>query len=130
VNGIRKLTVVVPTEEYDGLEDVVSEVFSKAKTFTIADVEENNVKNVMVFENPASSYKHGSGPIVANKLAELKVNLVLTAKLGLEVSELLKQHNIKTISVRPGTRVLDSIKEAMFKSETKGIGKARRKSNN
>jgi predicted Fe-Mo cluster-binding NifX family protein len=108
------LTVAVPTESYDGLEDVVSEVFGKAKTFTVADVENGKVKNVLVIENPASSYKHGSGPIVVKTLADLKINLVLTAELGPGASELLKHHNIKTISVRPHTKVLDSIKEALF----------------
>jgi predicted Fe-Mo cluster-binding NifX family protein len=112
-----KLTLAVPTERYNGLEDVVSEVFGKAKTFTIADVEDDKVGNVLVIENPASSYKHGSGPIVVKKLADLGVDLVLAAELGPGASELLKHHNITTISVRPHTRVSDSIKEALSKSK-------------
>jgi predicted Fe-Mo cluster-binding NifX family protein len=114
---MRELTVAVPTERYDGLDDVVSEVFGKAKTFTIADLKDGKVENVIVFENPASSYKCGVGPIVVKKLADLKVNLVLTAELGPGASELLKQHNIKTILVTPHVRVSDSIKEALSKSK-------------
>jgi predicted Fe-Mo cluster-binding NifX family protein len=116
---MKKLTVAVPTERYDGLEDVVSEVFGKAKTFTIVDVKDNKVENVIVFENPASSYEHGSGPIAVKKLADLEVNLVLAAELGPGASELLKHHKIKMISVRPHTRVSDSIKEALSKLKAK-----------
>jgi predicted Fe-Mo cluster-binding NifX family protein len=46
-----------------GLNDVVSEVFGKAKTFTLVDVENGEVKDVKVVDNPAASYEYGSGPV-------------------------------------------------------------------
>ena len=36
-----KLRIAVPTKKHKGLEDIVSEVFGKAKTFTIVDVARN-----------------------------------------------------------------------------------------
>jgi predicted Fe-Mo cluster-binding NifX family protein len=42
-----KLKIAVPTKAYAGLEDVVSEVFGKAKTFTIVEVENGQIKMCM-----------------------------------------------------------------------------------
>ncbi len=110
-----KLVIAIPTKRHDGLEDVVSEVFGRAKTFTVVDVEDDKVKSVQVIDNPASSYKYGSGPIVVMTLADFEVNLVLTAELGPGASGLLEQHDIRTISVKANTKVANSIKEALSK---------------
>ncbi len=110
-----KLIVAVPTKAHAGLDDAVSEIFGKAKTFTIVDVEDDKVKNVQVIDNPASSYKYGSGPIAVKTLVDLEVNMVITAELGPGASALLEQHNIRTILVKPNTKVADSIKEALSK---------------
>ena len=50
-----KLRIAVATKKHKGLEDAVSEVFGKAKTFTIVDVEDGEVKSVQVIDNPAAS---------------------------------------------------------------------------
>lgn len=107
------MRIAVPSERRNGLENTVSDVFGKAKTFTIVDVEDGEVKNVQVVDNPASSYNYGSGPVAVKTLADLKVNLVLAAELGLGASGLLDHHNIRKISVKPNTKVVDCIKEAL-----------------
>ena len=53
---MRKVRIAVATKGRGGLEDSVSEVFGKAKTLTIIDVENGEVKNVQVVDNPAASY--------------------------------------------------------------------------
>jgi predicted Fe-Mo cluster-binding NifX family protein len=55
-----KLKIAVPTKAYEGLEDAVSEVFGRAKTFTIVEVENGQIINVQVIDNPAASYDYGS----------------------------------------------------------------------
>jgi predicted Fe-Mo cluster-binding NifX family protein len=109
------LRIAVPTKSHDGLEDVVSEVFGKAKTFTIVDADDGEVKNVQVVDNPASSYDYGSGPVAVKTLADLKVNLVIAAELGPGASGLLEHHNIRKTSVKPNTKVADSIKEILVR---------------
>ena len=111
------MRIAVPTKSHDGLEDVVSEVFGKAKTFTIVDAEDDEVKNVQVVDNPASSYDYGSGPVAVKTLADLKVNLVVANELGPGASGLLEHHNIRKISVKPNTKVADIIKEALMRSK-------------
>ncbi len=110
-----KLKIAVATKKHKGLEDVVSEVFGKAKTFTIVDIEDGEVKNVKVIDNPAASYEYGSGPVAVKTLADVKVNLVISGELGPGASSLLEQHDIKKVSVKPNIKVADSIKEALSK---------------
>jgi predicted Fe-Mo cluster-binding NifX family protein len=97
-----KLKVAVPTKAYTGLEDTVSEVFGKAKTFTIVEVENGQIRNVHVIDNPAASYEYGSGPVAVKTLADLKVDFVLA-------SGLLEHHHIKKVSVKPNAKVADII---------------------
>lgn len=106
-----KLKIAVPTKAYAGLDDSVSEVFGKAKTFTIVEVEDRHVKNVWVIDNPAASYDYGSGPVAVKTLADIKVDCVLAAELGPGASGLLEHHHIRKVSVKPSTKVADAIKE-------------------
>ncbi len=115
---MENLRIVVPTKMHAGLEDVVSEVFGKAKTFTIVDVEDGEVKNVQVIDNPAASYEYGAGPVAVKTLADLKANLVISAELGPGASSLLEHYNIKEVSVKPNTKVAESLKQALSKIET------------
>ena len=107
------LRIAVATNGKDGLEDVVSNVFGRAKTFTIVDAEDDNIKGVTVVENPGVSYKHGAGPIVTMMLADKDVDVVIAYVLGLGADELLKQHNIKHIAIKPDTKVEKAIREAL-----------------
>jgi len=110
---MKKLRIAIPTKTHGGLEDIVSEVFGKAKTFTVVDIEDEEIKNVQVIDNPAASYEYGAGPIAVKTLADLEVNLVLTGQLGPGASNLLKHHKISQLSVEASIKVADSIKKAM-----------------
>ena len=108
-----KLRIAVATNEKSGLEDVVSNVFGRAKTFTIVDAEGEKITGVTILENSAASYHHGAGPIAVKMLVDEGVEVVLANELGIGASELLKQHNIKVIPVKPGTNVRDAAKKAL-----------------
>lgn len=110
---MANLRLAVATNGKDGLEDVVSNVFGRAKTFTIIDVEDEKIKGVTVVENPGLSYKHGAGPIVAKMLVDKDVDMVLAYVLGLGADELLKQHKITHIAIKPNTKVEKAIREAL-----------------
>jgi len=110
---LANLRLAVATNGKDGLEDVVSNVFGRAKTFTIIDVEDEKIKGVTVVENPGLSYKHGAGPIVAKMLVDKDVDMVLAYVLGLGADELLKQHKITHIAIKPNTKVEKAIREAL-----------------
>jgi predicted Fe-Mo cluster-binding NifX family protein len=89
-----KVKIAVPTKSYGGLEDSVSEVFGKAKTFTIVEVENGQIGSVHVIDNPAASYDYGSGPVAVKTLADLKIDYVLASELGPGASGLLEHHHL------------------------------------
>ena len=100
-----KLRIAVATNGNKGLDDVLSNVFGRAKTFTIIDAEDGNVTAVKVLENSAATYHHGAGPIAVKMLVDEGVNVVVANELGLGASDLLEQHNVKVTSIKPGTKV-------------------------
>ncbi|MGQ9726751.1 MAG: NifB/NifX family molybdenum-iron cluster-binding protein [Candidatus Bathycorpusculaceae bacterium] len=110
-----KFKIAVPTKAHDGLEDSVSEVFGKAKTFTIVEVENGQIRSVQVIDNPAASYEYGSGPVAVKTLADLKAEFVFAAELGPGASGLLEHHHIRKVSVKPNTKVADALKENLAK---------------
>jgi len=111
---VKEIKVAVPTKGDGGLDDVTSNVFGRAKTFTIIDMEGETVKKVEVIQNPAVSYKHGAGPIVVKLLVDSGVNMVLSRELGPGSSALLKQHNVTIITVKPGITVSEAIKKVSW----------------
>jgi predicted Fe-Mo cluster-binding NifX family protein len=111
--SLRKLRIAIPTKGQGGLEDVVSDVFGRANTFTVIDIEKNAVKNVKVLENTAVSYEHGAGPIVVKMLIDSGVNTVIAAEFGPGVSTLLDQHEVTKIKVQAGSSVSESLKNAL-----------------
>ena len=111
--SVGKSRIAIPTRGQGGLEDVVSEVFGRANTFTVVDVEKGVVKNVKVLKNPAVSYQHGAGPIVVKMLIDDGVNIVVAAEFGPGVLTLLDQHKVTRITVTAGTTVAQSIKELL-----------------
>lgn len=112
-----KIRLAAPTKGRGGLEDCVSEVFGRAKTFTIADLEKGDLKNVKVLENPAVSYEHGAGPIVVKMLLDLNVNTLIAAEFGPGVSTLLDQHNVKRIRIPAGRSVKESVEGVLDELE-------------
>ena len=116
---LDKHRIAVATNGNDGLEDVVSEVFGRAKTFTIVDAEDEIIKCVAVVENPGVPYKYGAGPIVAKMLVEKDVDLVVAYVLGMGAAGLLTQHNLKHIVIKPNTPVEKAVRAALSMNKEK-----------
>ena len=108
-----KLRIAVATNEKNGLGDTVSNVFGRAKTFTIIDSENEKITDVTILENSAASYHHGAGPIAVKMLVDEGVEVVLANELGMGASELLKQHDITIIPIKPDTNVAEATKKAL-----------------
>jgi predicted Fe-Mo cluster-binding NifX family protein len=116
--SLRKLRIAIPTKGKGGLEDVVSDVFGRANTFTIIDVKQGAIKNVKILENPATSYQHGAGPIVVKMLVDLNVNLVIAPEFGPGASMLLEQHNIEKISMKAGTILSEAVRKTLGRQKS------------
>ncbi len=94
-----------------GLEDVVSQVFARAPTFTIVDIEDGKVRDVRVMQNPAAAAGGGAGIQAAQVLINEGVQAIVAGNFGPNASGLLAQAGISMIS-SPGTRVEDAVKSA------------------
>ena len=114
---MAKRRIAVATDGKNGLEDSVSNVFGRAKTFTIVDVEDERITNVSMLENPARSYPHGAGPIAIKTLIDNGVEVVIANEIGIGASDILKQHNITYIQAKPGTKTRNAIKNALRKNK-------------
>ncbi|MCK4477952.1 NifB/NifX family molybdenum-iron cluster-binding protein [Candidatus Bathyarchaeota archaeon] len=116
---MKKIKIAVATNKKEGLEDVVSQVFGRASTFTIIEVEDREIQKVKVIENPAASYNHGVGPLVVKELVDLKTDVVIAPEFGPGASTLLEHHKITMISSEPSTKVKNAVENALKKLETK-----------
>jgi predicted Fe-Mo cluster-binding NifX family protein len=108
--GPKKIKIAIPTQEKGGLSDIVANVFARAATFTIIDIQNLTITNIDVIKNPAISYKHGAGPIVAKTLIDCGVTFVFATEFGPGVSTILDQHNVERINIESGCSVSEIIK--------------------
>jgi predicted Fe-Mo cluster-binding NifX family protein len=118
---LDKIRIAIATKGYEGLEDTVSNVFGKAKTFTVVNVENGEIKNVRVIDNPATALDQGCGPIASRTLAELRVDLVIASQLGPGASELLQHNKITTMLVDYNITVAEAIKEALSRLSNQNV---------
>jgi predicted Fe-Mo cluster-binding NifX family protein len=109
----KKLRIAVATNGKKGLEDTVSEVFGRANTFTIADIEDGKIQILRIVENPALSYEYGAGPIAVKELVDSEVDLVIAPQLGHGASSILEHHSIITNLAKGGTRVTQAMEDVL-----------------
>jgi predicted Fe-Mo cluster-binding NifX family protein len=109
-----KLRIAIPTKGKGGLKDVASDVFGRANTFTLVNIENNKVKDVKAVKNPAASKTHGRGPVVVQALLDHNVNVVIGSEFGPGISAMLDKHQIRRMKVEPETPVMDVVREFAF----------------
>lgn len=101
-----------------GLDDVVSPVFARAPTFTIAEVESDKIKDVRVIQNPAAMAGGGAGIQAAQQLINEGVQAVIAGNFGPNAAGILAQAGISMIS-SPGTKVEEALKSVEGAAPTK-----------
>ena len=111
--GDKNLKIGIATVGEKGLEDRVSETFGRANTYTIIEVENGKIVNVKILRNPAVSYEHGAGPIVARTLIDEGIQLAVAGEIGPGVTTILEHHKVKRVTFKAGIRVSEAIKELL-----------------
>lgn len=110
-DGELETRIAVASQDLNGLDDVVSQVFGRSPTFTIVDVEDDVIRKVMVRKNPFANVPHGAGPLTCARLNKLGVKVVVAASFGPTVSTILRESKIDTFIVNPGIKVEDAVRE-------------------
>jgi len=102
-----------------GLDDKVSEVFGRAVSFTIVDVENGEIKSVEVVRNDFAVRGGGAGIAVSQFLADKGVNVVITGNVGPNALSVLSSAGIKVYRAG-GLKVSEAI-EKLLKGELEQI---------
>ena len=109
--GELKTRIAIASQGLNGLEDSVSQVFGRSPTFTIVDIEDGMVKKAKAEKNSSTEAPHGAGPLTCARLNKLGVKVAIAANFGPTVSAILKESEIKMITIKPGTKVEDAIRQ-------------------
>jgi len=115
-----RVRIAFATNKKKSLKDSISKVFGRAQTFTVIDAEGERITELRILDNPAKTYQHGAGPIAVKMLADEGVEVVIANEVGIGASELLKQHNIEHVSVKPNTKVGEALRIAIDKLKEEG----------
>ena len=102
-----------------GLDDKVSEVFGRAVSFTIVDVENGDIKSVEVVRNDYAVRGGGAGIAVSQFLANKGVKVVLTGNVGPNALSVLNSAGIKVYRAS-GLKVSEAV-EKFLKGELEPI---------
>ncbi len=105
------MRIAVSTTE-GGLDDKVSEVFGRAVSFTIVDVEDGDIKSVEVVRNDFAVRGGGAGVAVSQFLADKGVEVVLTGNVGPNALSVLNSAGIKVYRAG-GMKVREAIEKFM-----------------
>ncbi len=112
------MRIAVSTTE-GGLDDKVSDVFGRAVSFTIVDVEDGDIKSVEVVRNDFAVRGGGAGVAVSQFLADKGVEVVLTGNVGPNALSVLNSAGIKVYRAG-GMKVKEAI-EKFLKGELEQI---------
>lgn len=105
------MKVCVPTMGYRGLDDCVSEHFGRAPTFTIVDLETNEVKVL-----PNTNEHMGGSGYPPQIMADADVDVMLCSGLGPRAINMFEQFGIKVYVGAYGT-----VREAIQTWQTNGL---------
>jgi predicted Fe-Mo cluster-binding NifX family protein len=109
------LRIAIATKGFKGLEDEVSVEFARSPTITIVevDLEKKGYRLIEIFENEASKFSHGAGPILLYILLKKNVSMIVGPEIGMGVKEILDELKIKFYKSKPGTKVKEIIEKLL-----------------
>ncbi len=118
-----------------GLDDNVSEMFGRAASFTLVDVENGEIKNVEVVRNDFAVRGGGAGVAVSQFLVNKGVNAVITGNVGPNALAVLSSAGVKvykgsglTVREAVGRLVEGKLEEITTPSKPKmGMGRWRKR---
>lgn len=110
------MKIIVATNK-GGLEDGVSPVLGRCQTFTIVEVEGNEIKNVEITPNQFASAVHGAGIQAGQWIVSQKAKAVIAGNFGPNVTVILQQAGVEMV-VAQG-KVKDVV-EKYLKGELRG----------
>jgi predicted Fe-Mo cluster-binding NifX family protein len=95
------IRIAISTRDDNGLSSTVSEHFGRCAYFTLAEIEDNEIKSTQVIANPYA-HNHVPGQIPAF-IKEQGVNVMLTGGMGRRAVSFFEQFSIDVATGAAGT---------------------------
>ena len=111
-----QIRIAVATQGRGGLDDLVSPMFGRAPSFTLVEVEGNEIKGARVLPNQMISAPSGVGIAITQMLANEGARYLVAGRFGPNASAVAAQFGIQTVMVPPGIRVKDAVTQYVLKS--------------
>jgi len=106
--------IAVPVDDSRGLESRVSQLFARSRFMALIDLQEGEVRDIRIVENPSAPAPQGAGFMVADWLLNQRVDTVLAPSLGPNIMQVLGRSGIAVYPVRPGVRISEALRELGF----------------
>jgi predicted Fe-Mo cluster-binding NifX family protein len=113
---IIELLIAVASQNMNGLNDIISQVLGRSPGFTIVEIKNGVIEEVIVQKNPSAKADHGAGPTTCMKLKMMNVDTVIAAEFGPTVTAILKEAKINMVEMKAGTKVKDAINQYLMNS--------------
>jgi predicted Fe-Mo cluster-binding NifX family protein len=108
------MLIAVASQNMNGLNDIMPQVFGRSPAFTIVEIKNNVIKEVKVQRNPSANADHGAGPTTCMRLKMMNVDTVIATEFGPTVSAILKEAKINMVEIKAGTKVKDAINQYLM----------------
>ena len=108
------MLIAVASQNMNGLNDIIPQVFGRSPAFTIIEIKNGVIEEVIVQKNPSAKAEHGAGPTTCMRLKMMNVDTIIAAEFGPTVSTILKEAKINMVEMKVGTKVKDAINQYLM----------------
>jgi len=95
------MKICVASESRGGLDDMVSMQFGRCPTFTVVEVEGNEIRNVYVVPNPGASAASGAGMLAGQTVVNEGCNVVIAGAIGPNSAQVLSMGGVDMYTSQP-----------------------------
>ena len=104
------MKICVASETNGGLEDMVSSVFGRCSSFTVVEIQGDEIKNVYVVSNPGAQVSSGAGIQAAQAVINEGCSVIISSSVGPNSGEVFRMGGVKMYSA-PGMKIEDAVHE-------------------
>lgn len=104
------MKIAVAVDANMGMNSPVAFRFARAPFFAIVEVNNGNIVNINIVQNPNAFVRGGAGPATAQWLASMGVNAVIGPRVGPNASGALAALGIQVYVAPPGIPLVEALR--------------------
>ena len=108
------MLIAVASQSMNGLNDIIPQLFGRSPAFTIVEIKNGVIEEVIVKKNQSANVDHGAGPTTCMRLKMMNVDTVIASEFGPTVSAILKEAKINMVEMKAGTKIKDAINQYLM----------------